>query len=99
MKLEAVIAIRLKEAREAAGLSQQALGVAAGIEEETAKVRIHQYEQLKHAPLFSMLQKIAQVLDKPVTWFICDDEMQEVLVGGFSAVYKKIRAYLQGITN
>ena len=79
MKVEAVIASRLREARKAAGLSQQALGVMAGIEEETAKVRIHQYEQAKHAPPFPMLEKIAQSVGKPISWFFCRDDEQELL--------------------
>lgn len=80
MKLEAIIALRILEAREAAGLTQQTLGVLVGIEEETAKVRIHQYEQGKHNPPMSMLEKIATVLDKPTTWFMCPEDMREVLL-------------------
>lgn len=44
MKLEKVFADRMREAREAASLSQEALGILAGIDEATAKVRINQYE-------------------------------------------------------
>lgn len=80
MKLEAIIARRILEAREAAGLTQQALGVLVGIEEETAKVRIHQYEHGKHNPPMSMLEKIATALNKPTTWFICPEDMREVLL-------------------
>lgn len=80
MKLEAIISQRILEAREAAGLTQQALGVLVGIEEETAKVRIHQYEQGKHNPPMSMLEKIASALGKPTTWFICSDDMRELLL-------------------
>jgi transcriptional regulator with XRE-family HTH domain len=80
MKLEEVVAKRIKIAREAAGLSQDALGVLAGIEEATAKVRIHQYEQSKHTPPFSMLERLATVLGKPATWFICEEDTQEVLL-------------------
>jgi transcriptional regulator with XRE-family HTH domain len=80
MKLEETIARRLGEARKAAGLSQQALGVAAGIEEETAKVRIHQYEHAKHVPPYSMLERLAEVLGKPVTWFICQEDEKELVL-------------------
>ena len=52
MKLEDVIAIRMREAREEQGLSQEALGVLAGIDEATAKVRINQYENGKNNPVF-----------------------------------------------
>lgn len=74
MKLEEVVALRMREAREAAGLSQEALGVLAGIEEATAKVRISQYENGRHTPPLSMIEKIADALGKPVTWFICSDD-------------------------
>jgi transcriptional regulator with XRE-family HTH domain len=80
MKLEEVIAIRIRQAREAAYLSQEALGVLAGIEEATAKVRIHQYEQGKHSPPFSMIERIGSALGKPAAWFICEDDMQELLL-------------------
>lgn len=74
MKLEEVVALRMREAREAAGLSQEALGILAGIDEATAKVRINQYENGKHTPPLSMIEKIASALAKPVTWFICSDD-------------------------
>lgn len=80
MKLEAIVAQRIGEARKAAGLTQHDLGVAAGIEEETAKVRIHQYEHGKHIPPFSMLERLAVVLGKPVTWFVCSEDQKELLI-------------------
>jgi len=80
MKLEELVATRIKTAREAKGLSQDALGVLAGIEEATAKVRIHQYEHGKHSPPFSMLVRIAAALDLPATWFICDEGTQELML-------------------
>lgn len=91
MKLEAVIAARLKEAREASGMSQQALGVAVGIEEETAKVRIHQYEHGKHAPPFQMLERLARELNRPLAWFVCPSDEQELHLC-LSAVPSKTRA-------
>jgi transcriptional regulator with XRE-family HTH domain len=91
MKLEAVIAARLKEAREASGMSQQALGVAVGIEEETAKVRIHQYEHGKHAPPFPMLERLAKVLNKPLAWFVCPSDEKELHLC-LSAISPKTRA-------
>lgn len=78
MKLEAVVALRMREAREAAGLSQEALGILAGIDEATAKVRINQYENGRHIPPLSMIEKIASALAKPVTWFICSDDTTEL---------------------
>lgn len=80
MKLETRIPERLRAARAEAGLSLEALGVAVGIEEETAKVRIHQYEHGKHLPPYSMLERLAEVLGKPVSWFICDEGQQDLML-------------------
>ena len=77
--IESIVASRLLEAREALGLSQQALGVRAGIEEETAKVRIHYYERGKYVPTLSMLDSIARVLGKPLTWFFCEPDEQALI--------------------
>ena len=78
MKLEEVVALRMREAREAAALSQEALGILAGIDEATAKVRINQYENGKHIPPLSMIDKIASALGKPVEWFICSEDTTEL---------------------
>ena len=80
MRLEAIIAERLGEARKAAGLTLQDLGVAAGIEEETAKVRMHQYEQGKHLPPYSMLERLAETLGKPISWFVCEEEQKNLIL-------------------
>ncbi len=74
MRLEKVFADRLREAREAAALSQEALGILAGIDEATAKVRINQYENGRHTPPLSMINTIASVLKRPVTWFLCEED-------------------------
>ena len=80
MKLEEVVGLRIKSAREAASLSQEALGVLVGIEEATTKVRIHQYEHSKHSPPFSMLARIATALNLPLTWFVCEEGTQEMML-------------------
>ena len=71
MRPEEVFAERLRAARQAAGLSQYALGVLAGIDEGTAKVRINQYENRKHIPSLSIMERLADALDKPAAWFVC----------------------------
>ena len=43
---------RLKSARKAAGLTQQQLGMALGMEPNTASARMNQYEKGKHALTF-----------------------------------------------
>ncbi|WP_131024637.1 helix-turn-helix transcriptional regulator, partial [Klebsiella variicola] len=48
---------RLKEARIRASLSQERLGILAGIDEATASPRMNQYERGTHAPDFSLACK------------------------------------------
>lgn len=71
---------RLKAARKASGLSQERLGVAAGIEEATASVRMNQYERGVHVPDVSIVAKIAKVLHRPTSYFYeTDDEIASML--------------------
>jgi transcriptional regulator with XRE-family HTH domain len=57
-----VFATRLKEARKRAGLSQERLGVLAGIDEMSASARMNQYKRGKHEPHFSLVERLAKVL-------------------------------------
>lgn len=77
MKPEQVIAKRLREAREELGLTLEAVGVLAGIDEATAKVRMSQYENARHTPPIAMLFKLAEALEKPPAWFIVEDELKK----------------------
>ena len=54
---------RIKRVRNLRKLTQKELGLAVGFEENTADVRIAQYETGTRTPKEEMLQKIAQVLD------------------------------------
>lgn len=69
-----IVARRLREARERKGLSQKALGVAAGIHVGSASPRMNQYEQGKHAPDFLTLTHLASALSVPVPYFYTEDE-------------------------
>ena len=74
---------RLKQARLAAGLSQKALGIEAGIDEFVASTRINRYELGVHRPDLLTVRKLADVLNVPVAFFFADqdDEIAELLVG------------------
>lgn len=69
-----VFAKRLKEARKRAGLSQEKLGVMAGIDEMSSSARMNQYERGKHEPDFSMVERIARALDVPEAFFYAKDD-------------------------
>lgn len=76
-----VFAKRLKEARTRAALSQERLGVLAGIDEMSSSARMNQYEKAKHEPDFSMVERIAKVLNVPESYFYAvDDEAAWLLV-------------------
>ena len=68
------IAKRLSEARKRKGISQKALGIAAGIDEFSASPRMNQYEKGTHAPPLSILENIAKVLDVPLPYFYAEDD-------------------------
>ncbi|MBD3363290.1 helix-turn-helix domain-containing protein [Candidatus Dojkabacteria bacterium] len=60
---------RLKEARGEAGLSQLQVAVALGVSDKT----ISGYESGRISPPINKLQKIADLLKKPVSYFIGSD--------------------------
>lgn len=71
---------RLREAREARGISQRNLGIEAGLDEFVASTRINRYEAGVHQPDLQTLQRLAAVLDQPVAYFYAeDDELAAVI--------------------
>lgn len=73
-----VFAKRLKQARLRIGISQEKLGVLAGIDEFSASARINQYERGKHVPDLHTLERLAEVLKTPAPYFYAsDDELAE----------------------
>lgn len=72
---------RMKEARLKARLSQERLGVLAGIDEMSSSARMNQYERGKHEPDFSLVERVAQVLNVPECYFYCkEDDLASILV-------------------
>jgi transcriptional regulator with XRE-family HTH domain len=80
------LAKRLKEARLRAGLSQERLGVLAGIDEMTSSARMNQYERGKHAPDWLTVQRLATVLQVPVAYFYAEDDAAAELLLAFYAL-------------
>ncbi|MCL1825080.1 MAG: helix-turn-helix domain-containing protein [Betaproteobacteria bacterium] len=89
-----VFSKRLKEARREAGLSQERLGVLAGIDEMSASARMNQYERGKHEPDFSMVERIARALNVPVSFFYAEDDDEAKLLRWFCQHSEKERAEL-----
>ncbi|RRO13322.1 helix-turn-helix domain-containing protein [Pectobacterium aquaticum] len=76
-----MLPIRLKTARLQANLTQEKLGVLAGIEEATARSRISQYESGIHRPTFEMMCAFAKVLNVPECYFYTvDDDFSEIIL-------------------
>ena len=54
---------RIKRARNFRGMTQKELGMAVGLDEKSADIRIAQYESGTRTPKEDLLKKIAEVLD------------------------------------
>lgn len=81
-----ILAKRLKEARLRAGLTQERLGVLAGIDEASASARMNQYERGKHEPDWLTVQRLAGVLQVPVAYLYADDDKTAELLLAFNSL-------------
>ncbi|WP_045048078.1 helix-turn-helix domain-containing protein [Rouxiella chamberiensis] len=71
---------RLRQARKKAGISQKDLGVKAGMDEGSASGRMNHYEKGRHAPDIETLRKIGTILNVPLSYFFCEDELSAEMV-------------------
>ncbi len=72
---------RLKEARLRAALSQEQLGILAGIDPASASARMNRYELGKRAPDFALIEKLGDVLGVPTAYFFAaTDEEADLLL-------------------
>ena len=85
---------RLKEARKAAGISQEQLGIEAGIDPASASARMNQYEKDKHVPNPEMVRQIAEVLRLPASFFYSEDDEEARLLVAFYRMSGEQRARL-----
>lgn len=80
---------RLREAREAYGISQRALGVQAGLDEFVASTRVNRYETGVHQPDLQTLQRLADVLGLPVAYFYADSDELAQLIKSYKRLGKQ----------
>lgn len=73
-QLASLFGQRLREARKNAGIPQDKLGVAIGLDEHVASPRISRYESGVHEPPFKIAVKIANVLNVPAAYFYCESD-------------------------
>ncbi|KLU20564.1 transcriptional regulator [Caballeronia mineralivorans PML1(12)] len=71
---------RLKQARERSGLTQEQLGIRAGIDEFSASARVNQYEKGKHAPGIQTSQHLAKALHVPTSFLYEEDDLLANLI-------------------
>jgi transcriptional regulator with XRE-family HTH domain len=73
-----VIGSRLKVGRLELDISQEQLGLLAGLEVESASARMNRYERGTRVPNVELLEKIGAILNRPVTFFYAatDDEAE-----------------------
>lgn len=72
--VHSVFARRLREARLRVGLSQKALGLAAGMDPSSASSRINQYERGKHMPDYATAERLAKALSVPTPYLFAREE-------------------------
>ena len=75
-KIRIAFAKRLKQARELAGLSQRELGLLVGLSDKS----ISAYEQGRVLPPLDILPKIAKYLDKPISYFLSEENVTDTLL-------------------
>jgi len=75
-----VFAKRLKEIRLEAGLTQDQLGVLAGMEEATSSSRMNHYEKGRHQPDYSLVERLATALEVPEGYFYTKDDDEALLL-------------------
>ncbi|MDD1796255.1 helix-turn-helix domain-containing protein [Enterovibrio sp. ZSDZ42] len=89
MGRENPIPIRLKEARQKAGITQKDLGIKIGMEPSSASGRMNHYEKGRHTPDIGTLQRMADELGVPLNYFFCEDEVSAELACLIGALTKE----------
>jgi len=86
--------LRLREARLLAGIPQDKLGVAIGLDETTASARISRYETGVHAPPFEIAAQLAMVLNVPTPFLYCEDDELAAVIQAWHQLSNMERARL-----
>lgn len=98
MEGKTTFARRLKEAREAIGVSQKQLGILAGIDQFVASARINQYERGKHVPDPLTAKRLAGVLKVPASFlYEPNDDLATLLLLAARLPKTRLRALIKRI--
>jgi transcriptional regulator with XRE-family HTH domain len=90
-----IFARRFREARLRTGLSQKAVGIAAGIDEFVASSRVNQYERGIHTPDFAVARRLATVLGVTTAYLYADDDVVAAILLHVSAMPVRDRRTLE----
>jgi transcriptional regulator with XRE-family HTH domain len=78
-----VFGMRLKTARLEARLSQEQLGLLAGLEVESASARMNRYERGTRVPTVELVERIGSVVNLPVAYFYAREDDEALLIAAF----------------
>lgn len=89
-----ILGRRLKQARLAAGMSQEQLGIQADIDPMSASTRMNRYELGHRVPAYDLIERVARVLKLPAAYFYAADDEEAELLGSFHRLPKTKRSKL-----
>lgn len=89
-----VFGLRLKAARLEARLSQEQLGLLAGLEVESASARMNRYERGTRVPTVELVERIGSVVNLPVAYFYAKEDAEALLITAFYRMSKKEKELL-----
>lgn len=78
-----VLSTRLKEARLRADISQERLGIEAGIDEMSASARMNRYELGKRVPNPVLVERFGEILGVPASYFYAIEDKEAELLLNF----------------
>ena len=82
--INAVLAVRLRSAREALGISQSELGRRMDLPDEVASSRVNRYERARHAPDIATAEALAEQLEIPLPALLAREDDLAELIASFA---------------
>lgn len=88
---------RLRNTRQAKGLTQAELGRLMDLPDDVGQTRISRYEQGKHFPDPPAAEKLAKALGVPLAYLWASDDRQAEIILGFAQLDKEQQDGLLGL--
>lgn len=89
------LAKRLKEARLRVGLSQEQLGIDAGLDPASASARMNRYELGKRIPDLATVERLGEVLGVPAAYFYATAEDEAELLRQYHSLSAQDKSRVQ----